>query len=69
MLCRSLTNYLLLGHPLAAKKKVELLKACGHNDGAATKTALNHIVLEDTYWRPEAATPLIAAIRLATLSL
>lgn len=56
-------------HYLAAKKKVELLKACGHNDGAATKTALNHIVLEDTYWRPEAATPLITAIKTGNAEL
>lgn len=56
-------------HYLAAKKKVELLKACVHNDGAATKSALNHLVLEDTYWRPEAANPLITAIKTGNAEL
>ncbi|KAL8811822.1 MAG: hypothetical protein Q9200_001494 [Gallowayella weberi] len=50
-------------HYLVAKKKVELLKACVHNDGAAAKSALNHLVMEDTYWRPRADTPLTTAIK------
>lgn len=50
-------------HYLAAKKRVDLLKACVDNDGAAAKSALNHIALEDTYWRPKTDTPLTTAIK------
>ncbi|KAL8671283.1 MAG: hypothetical protein Q9168_004223 [Polycauliona sp. 1 TL-2023] len=50
-------------HYLVAKSKTELLKACYHSDGAATKGALNHLTIEDTYWRPGADTPLTTAIK------
>ncbi|KAL8804903.1 MAG: hypothetical protein Q9182_002305 [Xanthomendoza sp. 2 TL-2023] len=56
-------------HYLVAKKKVGLLKACVHNDGAAAKSALNHLVLEDTYWRPNADTPLTTAIKTGNAEL
>ncbi|KAL8726219.1 MAG: hypothetical protein Q9166_006844 [cf. Caloplaca sp. 2 TL-2023] len=50
-------------HYLTAKQKVELLKACVHNDGAAAMSALNHLLIENTYWRPKADTPLTTAIK------
>ncbi|KAL8773347.1 MAG: hypothetical protein Q9209_001741 [Squamulea sp. 1 TL-2023] len=50
-------------HYLAAKQKVELLKACVQTDGAAAKSALNHLVVENTYYRPKADTPLTTAIK------
>lgn len=56
-------------HYLATKEKVELLKACVHHDGAATKSALNHMILEDTYWRPKVSTPLITAIKTGNVKL
>ncbi|KAL8780967.1 MAG: hypothetical protein Q9213_006218 [Squamulea squamosa] len=50
-------------HYLAAKQKIELLKACVQTDGAAAKSALNHLVIENTYYRPKADTPLTTAIK------
>ena len=54
---------------LVAKEKVSLLKASIVDDGAATKSALNHLVLEDTYWKPSADTPLTTAIRTGNTEL
>ncbi|KAL8715453.1 MAG: hypothetical protein Q9220_000787 [cf. Caloplaca sp. 1 TL-2023] len=50
-------------HYLVAKRKVQLLKSCIENDGAAARSALNHLVLEETYWRPKSDTPLTTAIK------
>lgn len=50
-------------HYLVARKKVDLLKACIEEDGAAAKGALNHIVVDPQYWRPQAHSPLTTAIR------
>ncbi|KAL8650578.1 MAG: hypothetical protein Q9210_003740 [Variospora velana] len=50
-------------HYLVAKKKIDLLKACIEQDGAATKSALNHLVIEGVYWRASVDTPLTTAIR------
>lgn len=50
-------------HYLVAKEKVDLIKACIEEDGAATKSALNHIVVKDSYWRLGVDTPLTTAIR------
>lgn len=50
-------------HYLVAKEKIGLLKACIEEDAAAAKGALNHLVIEDTYWRPKVETPLTTAIR------
>ncbi|KAL8692808.1 MAG: hypothetical protein Q9224_003884 [Gallowayella concinna] len=56
-------------HYLVAKRKVELLKACVHNDGAAAKSALNHLVVESPRWRPRADTPLTTAIKTGNAEL
>ncbi|KAI4277467.1 MAG: hypothetical protein LQ337_001740 [Flavoplaca oasis] len=56
-------------HYLVAKEKVDLLKASVVDDGAATRSALNHLVLEDTYWRPSADTPLTTAIKTGNTDL
>ncbi|KAL8970120.1 MAG: hypothetical protein Q9197_003977 [Variospora fuerteventurae] len=50
-------------HYLVAKGNIDLLKACIGQDGAATKSALNQIVMEDAYWRSSVDTPLTTAIR------
>ncbi|KAL8950980.1 MAG: hypothetical protein Q9222_003014 [Ikaeria aurantiellina] len=50
-------------HYLVAKRKVQLLKSCIENDGATARSALNHLVLESTYWRPRSDTPLTTAIK------
>jgi len=50
-------------HYLVAKRKVQLLKACFEEDGAASRTALDHLLLKDAYWRPKSDTPLITALR------
>ncbi|KAL9594575.1 MAG: hypothetical protein Q9219_006959 [cf. Caloplaca sp. 3 TL-2023] len=49
-------------HYLAAKKKVELLKVCINEDGAVAKSALNHLVVDASYYRPSVYTPLTTAI-------
>ncbi|KAL8890878.1 MAG: hypothetical protein Q9215_002029 [Flavoplaca cf. flavocitrina] len=54
---------------LVAKEKVILLKASIVDDGAATKSALNHLVLENTYWRPSVDTPLTTAIKTGNTEL
>ena len=51
-------------HYLVAKKKIDLLKACIDEDGPAAKNALNHLVVEASYWRPSVDTPLTTAIRV-----
>lgn len=50
-------------HYLVAERRVELLKVCLEDDGAAARTVLNHLVLENAYWQPKANTPLTTAIR------
>lgn len=50
-------------HYLVAKGNIDLLKACIGQDGAATKSALNQIVMEGAYWRSSVDTPLTTAIR------
>lgn len=50
-------------HYLVAKRKVQLLKACFEEDGAASRTALDHLILQDARWRPRSDTPLTTAIR------
>ncbi|KAL8689597.1 MAG: hypothetical protein Q9218_004772, partial [Villophora microphyllina] len=50
-------------HYLVAKKRVDLLKACIRDDGAAAKSALNHLVIENSYWQPKTDCPLTTAIR------
>ncbi|KAL8731242.1 MAG: hypothetical protein Q9181_004356 [Wetmoreana brouardii] len=50
-------------HYLVAKKKVDLLKACISDDGAAAKSAMDHIVPERTYYKPRTDNPLTTAIK------
>jgi ankyrin repeat protein len=50
-------------HYLVAKRKVLLLKACLENDGAAARSVLNHLNLQDVRWRPKSDTPLTTAIK------
>ena len=56
-------------HYLAAMRKVQLLKACFDEDGAAARTALNHLVLQDFNWSSKAETPLTTAIKSGDVSL
>ena len=50
-------------HYLVAKQKVQLLKACVEHDAAATKSALDHIVMKGGWmYGPKAITPLTTAI-------
>lgn len=50
-------------HYLVAKKKVDLLKVCVEEDAAAAKAALNHLVVEASYWTPQVESPLTTAIK------
>lgn len=50
-------------HYLVAERKVQLLKACFDEDGAASRTALDHLTLQDPQWRPRSETPLTTAIK------
>lgn len=50
-------------HYLVAEKKIQLLKACFEEDGAASKTCLDHLILNDLSWRPNVDNPLTTAIR------
>ena len=50
-------------HYIAAKRRVELLKACLGEDRAAARMALSYLVLEDSYWNPRIDNPLTTAIR------
>lgn len=50
-------------HYLVAKRKVTLLKACFEEDGAASRTALDHLILQNISWRMKPHTPLTTAIR------
>ncbi|KAL9021492.1 MAG: hypothetical protein Q9185_001285 [Variospora sp. 1 TL-2023] len=50
-------------HYLVTKKDIDLLKACIGQDGAATKSALNHIVIGCVSWESSTDTPLTTAIR------
>jgi len=50
-------------HYLVAKRKVLLLKACLEEDGAAARSVLNHLTLQDVFWRSESDTPLTTAIK------
>jgi len=50
-------------HYLVAKRKVLLLKACLEEDGAAARSVLNHLSLQDVFWRSESDTPLTTAIK------
>lgn len=56
-------------HYVVAKKRVNLLKACIREDAAAAKSALNHLVVEDTYWQPKTDCPLTTAIRSGDVEL
>ncbi|KAL8827871.1 MAG: hypothetical protein Q9170_006840 [Blastenia crenularia] len=56
-------------HYLVAKEKIELLKACIQEDGAAAKTAINHLVVETQYWNPIVDSPLTTAIRTGNIEL
>ena len=56
-------------HYLVVERRVELLKACIEHDGAAAKEVLNHIILENAYWKPRADTPLTTAIRSGDMDL
>ncbi|KAI4103740.1 MAG: hypothetical protein L6R37_003668 [Teloschistes peruensis] len=56
-------------HYVVAKKRVDLLKACIREDGAAAKSALNHLVVEDSYWQPKTDCPLTTAIKSGDVEL
>lgn len=56
-------------HYLTAKKRVDLLKVCVEEDGAAAKGALNHLVVDSYYWNPEVDTPLTTAIKSGNVDL
>ncbi|KAL9581294.1 MAG: hypothetical protein Q9212_003986, partial [Teloschistes hypoglaucus] len=56
-------------HYVVAKKRVDLLKACIRDDGAAAKSALNHLVVEDSYWQPKTDCPLTTAIKSGDVEL
>ncbi|KAL8927248.1 MAG: hypothetical protein Q9208_002424 [Pyrenodesmia sp. 3 TL-2023] len=56
-------------HYLTAKKKIDLLKICVEEDGAAVAGALNHLIVEDSYLRAQVASPLITAIKSGDVDL
>ncbi len=56
-------------HYLTAKKKVDLLKVCVEEDGAAAKSALNHLVVNASYWKTQVDTPLTTAIKSGNVDL
>ncbi|KAI4249359.1 MAG: hypothetical protein LQ352_005680, partial [Teloschistes flavicans] len=56
-------NHVSAFHYVVAKKRVDLLKACIREDGAAAKSALNHLVIENSYWQPQTDCPLTTAIK------
>ena len=62
-------NQVTAFHYLTAVGKVQLLKACFDEDGAAARTALNHVVLQDFHWASKAASPLTTAIKSGDISL
>lgn len=49
-------------HYLVAARKVRLLKACLEEDGAAARSALNHLIVESPAYRLQCVTPLTTAI-------
>ena len=56
-------NQITALHYIAARKRIDLLKVCFDNDGAAAKSVLDHLTMDQTYWNPETHNPLITAIR------
>lgn len=50
-------------HYLVATRKMLLFKAYLENDGAAARSVLNHLSLQDIYWRSQSDTPLTTAIK------
>lgn len=55
-------NHITAFHYLTAQSKVKLLKTCLEDDEVAARSALDHLSLQNTYYRPFATTPLITAI-------
>ena len=62
-------NQVTAFHYLTATRKVPLLKACFDDDGAAARTALNHLVFQNFYWSSKADNPLTTAIKSGDVSL